>query len=286
MCDNTDNTETTNAGNTETPTETTTEQTTCVDISPSTDPCNKTCCPYDETDDDWCKAFHKKVLEQQKELTRLMVDGMWFNLEDARNVITQTEQYLCVIYELLLAAQDEVMKASSTASRTEGDYDSASVKIAEYVKEIDKIAKGAQYNGRYLFEDDVDSTRNAIIFRLVGGRGLVRNGTTTHNDFIFELLSISIKKLGLDGTENKSTNLQDYSTGLGWDEGADDGVDSPETGDDDVDETITDFNYAISRINVGLEKLKAYRFILCNKEKQIKIFIMGMNKCIENKERI
>ena len=39
--------------------------------------------------------------------------------------------------------------------------------------------------------------------------------------------------------------------------------------DDDVDATVTAFNNAIKVVGVEIDKMRAYRFILCNREKQI-----------------
>jgi len=61
----------------------------CCDLTPDDD-CNKTCCPDYQPDSDWCKAFNKRTLEQLKEVTDLSIDGMWFNIEDMKNVIAQT----------------------------------------------------------------------------------------------------------------------------------------------------------------------------------------------------
>ena len=107
----------------------------CDDITP-TDECKKTCCPDYVQDSDWCKSFNIRTLEQLKETNQVSIDGMWFNIEDARNNISQTEQYLAMIYELLCASLDQVMKVSSSSARTEGDFESASVKIKEFMNEI------------------------------------------------------------------------------------------------------------------------------------------------------
>ena len=40
----------------------------CEDISP-VDDCNKSCCPDYVPDEDWCKAFNKRTLEQNRETT-------------------------------------------------------------------------------------------------------------------------------------------------------------------------------------------------------------------------
>ena len=69
-----------------------------------------------------------------------MLDGMWYNIEDAKNTIAQIEQYLACVYELLVASLDQVMKTSSTAGRTEGDHESASARVKEYAIEINKLS--------------------------------------------------------------------------------------------------------------------------------------------------
>ena len=130
----------------------------CDDLTPDDD-CNRTCCPDYQPDSDWCKAFNKRTLEQLKEVTDVSIDGMWFNIEDAKNTIAQIEQYLTMIYELLLACQDQVVKASSSTARTMGDFDSASLQVKEYVKEINLIVGGAQYNGRHLLQDTTTAKR-------------------------------------------------------------------------------------------------------------------------------
>ena len=109
----------------------------CPDLTPS-DECDLTCCPDYQADSDWCKAFNKRTLEQRRQNVKSMIDGMWFNIEDAKNTINQAEQYLAMIYEMLCAALDQVMKASA-ASRTEGDFESASMRVKELVKEMVSI---------------------------------------------------------------------------------------------------------------------------------------------------
>ena len=289
----------------------------CCDLTP-TDDCNKTCCPDYEPDSDWCKAFNKRTLEQQRESTKVMENGMWFNIEDAKNTINQAEQYLAMIYEMLCAALDQVMKVSSTAGRTVGDFDSASMRVQELVQEIDKLADAAQYNGRYLLQKDKKSDadqagdgseptdnnakkRTSIKFRLAGARGFCRNLNASFNDFTFELAPAGAAALGLNGNtdsaignvahavSSNSTHVQNYwAHGLktptyGWDN---DGLDAGDANDDNVDATISDFNCAIKSIGVQLDKMRAYRYILCLREKQIRIWKNGQNKCFEHKCKI
>jgi len=379
----------------------------CDDLTPSDD-CNKTCCPDYVPDSDWCKAFNQRTLEQLKETTQTSIDGMWFNIEDARNTIAQAEQYLAMIYELLCASLDQVMKASSSTARTEGDFESASIKIIEFVNEIRLIVGGAQYNGRHLLQDtttalrgtnnaafqagetsyantfpqedashlsialngvvasavlvfadttgvlvgdyisgtgitdtnvsvvSVDSgtnitvsaaqtiadtivisfttstqdnengdlstvpndlvlndiringdspERSAIHYRLAGPRGACRNVGPVFNDFVYNLPPVGIHSLGL--TSFTSSGGQDYHiSGIGaWSD--DEGIIGPDTAsDDDVDETITDFNCAIKTIGVELDKMRSYRYVLCLRVKQVQIYKHGQNKCFEHKSKI
>jgi len=299
----------------------------CNDLTPNDD-CNKTCCPEYVPDSDWCKAFNKRTLEQLKETTKVSIDGMWFNIEDAKNTIGQAEQYLAIIYELLVASLDQVMKVSASAARTEGDFESASVKVKEYVSEIHSLVGGAQYNGRHLLQDTVtpkrtytevdtistelatiynninsdfedvlsDGTENindqlvyndtnerdSIHYRLAGPRGACRNVGSIFNDFVYELPKVGVHSLGLSAFT--SSEGKDYMH-----EGIDswtsnEGVVGPDAADeDDVDETVTDFNCAIKKIGVELDKLRAYRYTLCLREKQVRIYEAGQNKCFEDK---
>lgn len=285
------------------------DNTSCCDLTP-TDDCNKTCCPDYEPDSDWCKAFNIRTLEQQRESTQVMMDGMWFNIEDAKNTIGQSEQYLTIIYELLLAAHDQVMKAS-TASRTEGDFESASNRVKELVTEIHALADSAQYNGRYLLQNtkdplndnndnnDAPDNKSAIVFRLAGARGICRNVGTSFNDFTYVLPAVGATGLGLDGnvtvsngnvaSNSSGTGAHDYLTnGLGdWNQTDDEGIIGPDIAtSDNVDQTVTDFNCAIKTVGVELDKMRTYRYILCLREKQVRIWKNGQNKCFEQKKRI
>jgi len=311
-----------------------------------------------------------------------------------------------MIYELLIACHDQVMKASSTGARTDGDFESASMNIKEFVNEIRLIVGGAQYNGRYLLQDTVDTVRGfaspdfdastigaiadpagvaaygettnfttqvtlsaaanqndlsvtfdtgaisakkgdiiyqindgttdvsavqvgtvnadatdatsltttalaialpdnsvlsivpgvltdvliygdsvereSITSRLKGPRGFCRNVSSVFNDFVFELPKVGIHSLKL--TSFTSSGGQDYHIqGLSQWTG-DDGVFLPDSiSDDDVDETINDFNCAIKIIGVELDKMKAYRYMCCLREKQVRIYKEGQKKCMEQK---
>ena len=294
----------------------------CIDLTPNDD-CNKTCCPDYSPDSDWCKAFNKRTLEQQKETTKIIMDGIWFNIEDAKNTIGQAEQYLAMIYELLLAAHDQVMKVSSSTARTEGDFESASNRVKEIVKEIESIVRGAQYNGRHLLQntkaDDnedsgkkdsdnnpilEDDKRGSIVFRLAGPRGFCRNVNSSYNDFTYELPPVGPTGLGLDGNQisgdgnvasTATGSEHNYlSNGLGdWiaesneGDGDDEGIVGPDdVNQDNVDQTVTDFNCAIKTVGVELDKLRSYRYILCLREKQVRIWKAGQDTCFDHKARI
>ena len=206
------------------------------------------------------------------------------------------------------------MKAS-VPSRTESDFCSASLRIKEYVNEINKIVLSAQYNGRYLltdtsgcdsdvFESDnvtsIYTNRESIIFRFAGPRGYVRNVGATLNDFEFVLPSIGPCSLGLAGqgggyianatvgntdyVEATDVNtLNFYHHGLNnWSTAdipnvpSDEGIVPNDTAsDDDVDATVTAFNNAIKLVGIEIDKMRAYRFILFNRLKQIKIYKDG-----------
>lgn len=263
----------------------------------------------------WSKAFNEKTLNQQKNTVCTMIDGMKFNIDDARNTIAQTEQYLTIIYELLVACQDQVMKASAP-SRTEADFCSASLRVKEYVNEINKIVLSAQYNGRYLLTDCIDcedttnndtfESRESIIFRFAGPRGYIRNVGPTLNDFVFELPFVGPCALGLAGegggyvggvnTGNTAGAILNFlANGLNNWSASGDGPNVPSDegilpqdlqSDDDVDATITSFNNAIKVVGVEIDKMRAYRFILCNREKQIKIYQDGQNMSFSLRKKI
>jgi len=67
----------------------------------------------------------------------------------------------------------------------------------------------------------------------------------------------------------------------------DEGIIGPDSiNDDDIDETVTDFNCAIKTIGVELDKMRSYRLVLCLREKQIKIYKNGLLNGLETKEKI
>ena len=56
--------------------------------------------------------------------------------------------------------------------------------------------------------------------------------------------------------------------------------------DDDVDDTVTDFNCAIKTIGVELDKMRSYRYVCCLREKQVRIYKEGQRLCMEHKKKI
>ena len=252
----------------------------CPNLTPK-DECSVSCCPDYIVDDDFSKAFNKITLDQQKEITRLMLDGIWYNIEDAKNTISQIEQYLACVYELLVASLDQFMKISSTAGRTEADYESAMILIDEYEKEIDKLISNANYNGRHLLRDTNDTNIYSLIFRLANHRGFVRNGSNNiMNDFTIDIPNVGLIALGLREL-NESSDEDDE------DDGADEGVVGPDSSDsDNVDESITLYNNAIKVVMNEFDKMKAYRFLLCGREKQVRIWKNGQDICFNHKCKI
>ena len=237
----------------------------CPDLTPN-NACNDSCCPDYVPQEDWCKAFNKRTLEQQRKAQQTAIDGMWHNLEDARNTIGQAEQHVAIIYELLLAIQDQLIKVSSHAAATQGDLESVSAKIVVFVEEIDKIAFSAQYNGRRLL--GVHPLENNpppdIVFRFTGCIGFCRTVNISSNDFIYKPPIVGIDYLKLWDVIDHMT---DYV------EGADLEIDMP----------IKVVNCAIKDIGVVLDKFRAYRYVLCIREKQIKVCKNGQDICHEHK---
>jgi len=264
----------------------------CPDLTPENN-CNDSCCPEYEPTEDWCKAFNKRTLEQQRKSQQSSIDGMWLNLSDARNTIGQAEQYIAVIYELLLAIQDQIVKVSSHASATVSDYDSTNAQITEYLTEINQIANGAQYNGRLLLggefnagdadvavdgpdaDGDVDNdftTNNApdIVFRFMGCVGFCRTVDMTTNDFTYKPHGVSTDHLfpPLAAGGNSDDPILDATA---------------DATADIIDPAIKKVNCAIGKVGVALDKLRAYRQVLCLREKQIKICKNGQDICYEQK---
>lgn len=257
----------------------------CPDLTPS-DECDLSCCPDYEADSDWCKAFNKRTLEQRRQNVTSMIDGMWFNIEDAKNTIGQAEQYLAIIYELLLASTDQVISISSHSSATVGDIEAANTKIKEFMKEIDNVVRGSQYNGRRLLAEiqadhnaDADyvdafeaaTTDNAIVFRLSGARGVVRTLGVEHNDFTYNAPEVGVNALGVSGLT---------LNGLGTE------ADVSANATDLIDPAITALNSAAMKVGVALDTMKAYRYILCLREKQVRIFKNGQDICFDHKCKI
>jgi hypothetical protein len=157
-------------------------------------------CPDYINDNNFSKSFNKKILNQEKEINRIIIDGFTYNIEDAKNTIAQIEQYLSCIYELLVASLDQIMKTSSTTGRTELDHESASNQVKEYAIEIGKLVQNANYNGRRILKDSItgDDNINSLIFRLSNHRGFVRNvDSKIMNDFTIDIPNVGPSSLGL-----------------------------------------------------------------------------------------
>ena len=91
-------------------------------------------------------------------------------------------------------------------------------------------------------------------------------------------------------------NQQDYlhhglnSEGSAYPGGGDhddDGVIAPDNvSDDDIDHAVNAFNDAIKTVGVELDKMRAYRYVLCLREKQVRIWKKGQDTCFEHKCKI
>ena len=301
----------------------------CPDLTPN-NVCNDSCCPDYEPQEDWCKAFNKRTLDQQKKTQQTMFDGMWLNLEDARNTIGQAEQYLAIIYELLLAIQDQIIKVSSFAGATEGDIESANSKILEFLKEIDNVAGSANYNGRRLLAshstqvgsnvandftgqdldgDNIFTTAiandlpdaDSIVFRFMGCIGFCRTVDVTANDFTYvppqagtgylfdnnaSFVQIGIVNAtgvtGAPGSGDETIDVYLLDKAFVNAPGTQ-AVELADASSEVIDDEVTKVNCAIKDIGVELDKLRAYRYVLCAREKQIKICKNGQDICHEHK---
>jgi hypothetical protein len=388
---------------------------------------NTPCCSdYNETSD-WKNSFNIRTLEQFEKSINVKINGMNFNINDAKNVIGQAEQYIAIIYELLIACIDQILKVTALSGNC--DYDSASLKIKEYLNEIYLIVGNVQYNGNHLLQDttgllrgmddtnfqagpnvypnnfpqactpyvsldlstpdtttissdnnnttiiiesnisnsqlltDIQSIKNTfdsnvsnnhivnsdsfdgftnidniiisepdyssivtititlsdvvtiqdnsilsfilldscqvdysiitdkivyndtierdvLNFRLTYSFAFCQNTDQTNNDFVYKLPAVGVHSLGL--TSFTSKDGQDYfKMGLeGWKN------ENEEYEFTKIDETIIDFNCAIKKIGIQLDKLRAYRRILCLKEKQIKIYKNGLENGLEIKKKM
>jgi flagellin-like hook-associated protein FlgL len=302
----------------------------CPDLTPNT-VCNDSCCPDYEPQDDWCKAFNKRTLDQQKKTQQTMIDGMWLNLEDARNTIGQAEQYLAIIYELLLAIQDQIIKVSSFAGATEGDIESANSKIVEFLKEIDNVAGSANYNGRRLLishnantgadagdftaiDNDGDGAFDGptdtiiandnpdspdIIFRFMGCIGFCRTVDAAGNDFTYSppragtgyLFHNELTQTVDVAADGSIANVGAGLNTVSLNDAEHDHETSPpvhiaDSEAEDIDTEVTKVNCAIKDIGVELDKLRAYRYVLCAREKQIKICKNGQDICNDHKSKL
>ena len=138
-------------------------------------------------------------------------------------------------------------------------------------------------NDTLVYGDAVE--RDEIHFRFAGSQGLCRTVDKAFNDFVYKLPAVGVHSLGL--TLFTSKGGQDYYIdGLdAWTD--DEGIIGPDSiNDDDIDETVTDFNCAIKTIGVELDKMRSYRLVLCLREKQIQIYKNGLLNGLETKEKI
>lgn len=272
------------------------------EIDPVCDPC---CPDIDfEADCDWSNAFNLRTLEQNEKVNSQMENGARASLKEARNTIEQTEQYLAMIYELLSASLDQVYKVQHPdigADSIEG----ASVKIIEYLTELDNIAKGAQYNGVRLFKANMNDNVSDLNFTFSNGRASCSNSPdTSTNDFIHKICEVGASALGLagpvgqvgtDGTVSTTDFVTNDHTTVSYTYTKADGttevrfpsliadgirywdVDASDD-DDHHDNTVTLFNCAIKKVGLCLDKMRAYRYVLCLREKQINIWKKGLER--------
>jgi len=135
-------------------------------------------------------------------ITKIIEDGINYNINDAKNTIKQIKAYLGCIYELLIKSIDQLQKLSSDTN-TENDFNnehlqSVVVIVNQYIKELQHIVNNSQYNGRKLLAD-VDSTSISIIFRMAGNNGKCRTVNNAYNDFKINIPVVGPGSLGLLG---------------------------------------------------------------------------------------
>lgn len=119
-------------------------------------------------------TFNKTKLEQFIELTDINMKDIWLkNIKELKNIILQTEKYLVMIYELLIACFDQIMNVSNITSTTDCNLMTASMYVKQYINEISLIVGGAQYNGISLLQDTVTAERgfNDVNFAADGSEG-------------------------------------------------------------------------------------------------------------------
>ena len=85
--------------------------------------------------------------------------------------------------------------------------------------------------------------------RLAGPRGACRNVGSVFNDFTIDLPPVGVHSLGLTGYTSKGGKDYHKEGITAWTD--DEGIIGPDgAADDDVDETVSDFNCAIKTIGV------------------------------------
>lgn len=130
----------------------------------------------------------------------ILIDGIYYNLNDVKNTIQQMKAYLFCVYELLLNILDNLITFTINSDSEEDyilnykNYQSQKIVICEYIKEIEHIV-GAQYNGRKLLSSSINE--ESIIFRLAGPRGDCRNLQNIYNDLKLVLPRIGTNNLGI-----------------------------------------------------------------------------------------
>ena len=102
----------------------------------------------------------------------------------------------------------------------------------------------------------------------MGCVGFCRTVSASTNDFTFDPPPVGNSYLGLDTMS--SSGLGDVAT-------------VSANGSDLIDPAVTAVNCAIKKVGVELDKLRAYRYVLCLREKQIKICKNGQDICHEHK---
>ena len=107
-----------------------------------------------------CNTFDGKKSKELKELFDINIEEKWIkNIKYLKKIINQTEKYLVMIYELLIACYDQITKISTSTSITDCDFLIASMYVKQYINEIRLIVGGAQCNGISLLQDTVSVER-------------------------------------------------------------------------------------------------------------------------------
>ena len=84
-----------------------------------------------------CNTFDGIKSKELKELFDINIEGKWIkNIKYLKKIINQTEKYLVMIYELLIACYDQIMKISTSTSITDCDFLIASMYVKQYINEI------------------------------------------------------------------------------------------------------------------------------------------------------